>query len=125
MPSGLFKRDGERWVFSGETPPAFNEYHGDHADLLVRYMFELTADEQRRLASTSPPATSGESPAPRENTTATPAQGVSRAGPRQRARPRNSRGGNAVAYGRTPRGEPSNVALDRVAVSHRPVNFSP
>lgn len=125
MPSGLFKRDGERWVFSGETPPAFNEYHGDHADLLVRYMFELTADEQRRLASTSPPATSGESPAPKENTTATPAQGVSRAGPRQPARPRTSRGGNAVAYGRAPRGEPSKVALDRVAVSHRPVNFSP
>ncbi|HEY6189762.1 MAG TPA: c-type cytochrome [Pyrinomonadaceae bacterium] len=123
MPSGLFKKDGERWVFSGETPPAFNEFHGDHADLLVRYMFELTADEQRRLASTSPPATSGESPAPKEKTTATPAQSVSRAGPRQRGRPR--RGSNAVAYGRAPANEPPRAALDRVAVSHRPVNFSP
>ncbi|HEX8774932.1 MAG TPA: c-type cytochrome [Pyrinomonadaceae bacterium] len=123
MPSGLFKKDGERWVFSGETPPAFNEYHGDHADLLVRYMFELTADEQRRLASTSPPATSGETPAPKETTTAaTPAQSVSRV--RQRGRPR-TKGGNAVAYGRAPRGEPASVAFDRVAVSHRPVNFSP
>jgi cytochrome c2 len=49
MPSGLFKRDGDRWVFNGQTPASFNGYTGDHAELLVRYMFQLTADEQRRL----------------------------------------------------------------------------
>ena len=49
MPSGLFKRDGERWVFSGPTPPIFAGYTGDQAELLVRYMFEITPEEQRRL----------------------------------------------------------------------------
>ncbi len=49
MPSGLFRRDGDRWVFSAPHPPAAKGYAGDHADLLVRYIFELTAEEQRRL----------------------------------------------------------------------------
>ncbi len=49
MPSGLFKRDGDRWVFSGATPSSFQGYRGDHVQLLVRYMFQLTAEEQRRL----------------------------------------------------------------------------
>jgi hypothetical protein len=49
MPSGLFKKDGDRWVFSGATPASFQGYHGDHVQLLVRYMFQLTPDEQRRL----------------------------------------------------------------------------
>jgi len=53
MPSGLFKRDGSRWVFSGPTPPIFGGYAGDQADLLVRYMFEITPDEQRRLMGMS------------------------------------------------------------------------
>jgi hypothetical protein len=53
MPSGLFKHDGSRWVFSGPTPPLFNGYNGDHADLLVRYMFEITPEEQRRLIGLS------------------------------------------------------------------------
>jgi hypothetical protein len=51
-------------VFNGPTPEAFNNYHRDHAELLVRYMFQLTPDEQRRLTSGSPAATSGTSPAP-------------------------------------------------------------
>ncbi len=59
MPSELFKRDGERWVFNGELPESFNEYKGDHADLLVRYMLQLTPAEQARLASGSPSATGG------------------------------------------------------------------
>ncbi|HEV2799199.1 MAG TPA: c-type cytochrome [Pyrinomonadaceae bacterium] len=59
MPSELFKRDGERWVFNGELPASFNEYKGDHADLLVRYMLQLTPAEQARLASGSPSATGG------------------------------------------------------------------
>ncbi|HSF24318.1 MAG TPA: cytochrome c, partial [Blastocatellia bacterium] len=53
MPSELFKRDTvhQRWVFSGPTPPAFQTYEKDHVDLLVRYMFQMTPDEQRRLGT--------------------------------------------------------------------------
>jgi hypothetical protein len=42
-------------------------YQGDHVDLLVRYMFTLTADEQRMLlgrspsAANAPPRTNGAS----------------------------------------------------------------
>ena len=37
------------------NPPAgVTNYHGDHAKLLVRYMFLMTPDEQRRLLSASP-----------------------------------------------------------------------
>ena len=64
MPSGLFKKEGERMVFNGPTPEAFNNYHRDHAELLVRYMFLLTPDEQRRISSGSPSASGGSSPAP-------------------------------------------------------------
>jgi hypothetical protein len=56
MPSGLFLRDGLRWVFAGSLPPAFKDYRKDHAQLLVRYMFQLTPQEQRRLMSRMPPA---------------------------------------------------------------------
>ena len=56
MPSGLFQREGERWVFAGSLPPAFRDYAKDHAELLVRYMFQLTAQEQRRLMSRMPAA---------------------------------------------------------------------
>ena len=68
MPSGLFKKEGERMVFNGPTPEAFNNYHRDHAELLVRYMFLLTPEEQRRISTGSPAATGGSAPAP----TATP-----------------------------------------------------
>lgn len=58
MPTGLFVREGERWVSAGTQPPAATGYHDDHARLLVRYMFLLTADEQRALlASGGPPTT--------------------------------------------------------------------
>jgi cbb3-type cytochrome oxidase cytochrome c subunit len=53
MPSGLFKKDGTRNVFAGPVPPIFTGYTGDHADLLVRYMFEITPEEQRRLVGIS------------------------------------------------------------------------
>jgi hypothetical protein len=53
MPSGLFRRDGSRWVFSGPTPSIFAGYQGDHTDLLVRYMFSMTPEEQRRLVGMS------------------------------------------------------------------------
>ncbi len=55
MPSGLFRKEGDRWVINLPNPPASaNEYSQDHADLLVRYMLLLTPEEQRRLLATSP-----------------------------------------------------------------------
>jgi hypothetical protein len=54
MPSELFIRDQsghDRWVFNGPTPPAFQTYEKDHVDLLVRYMFQISPEEQRRLGT--------------------------------------------------------------------------
>ncbi|HLE62409.1 MAG TPA: hypothetical protein VI750_04675, partial [Pyrinomonadaceae bacterium] len=57
MPSGLFRKEGERWVINLPNPPASaNEYHSDHARLLVRYMMMLSPEEQRRLLATTPVA---------------------------------------------------------------------
>jgi cytochrome c2 len=57
MPSGLFKRQNDQWVFSGPIPENMRAYHGDHADLLVRYMFTLTPEEQRLLLGRTPTTT--------------------------------------------------------------------
>ncbi|MGB0035142.1 MAG: hypothetical protein WBP79_06685 [Candidatus Acidiferrales bacterium] len=54
MPSGLFHREGDRWIFSGPLPAGLAQYHGDHADLLVRYMFSLTPQEQGALVGRTP-----------------------------------------------------------------------
>jgi cytochrome c2 len=55
MPTGLFRKEGDRWVVNLPNPPAdVANYHGDHARLLVRYMFLMTPDEQRRLLSATP-----------------------------------------------------------------------
>jgi len=55
MPTGLFKKEGDRWVVNLPNPPTdVANYHSDHARLLVRYMFLITPDEQRRLLSASP-----------------------------------------------------------------------
>jgi cytochrome c551/c552 len=51
MPSGLFKRENNRWTFSGPTPASFNGYDKDHTKLLVEYIFQLTPEEQRRVSS--------------------------------------------------------------------------
>ena len=53
MPSGLFRHDQDRWVFAGPTPASFNGYPKDHADLLVRYMFQFTPEELGRLRSSA------------------------------------------------------------------------
>jgi cytochrome c551/c552 len=53
MPSGLFRREGDRWVFAGPTPASFNGYTRDHADLLVRYMFSFTPEELGRLRASA------------------------------------------------------------------------
>ncbi len=58
MPSGLFKKEGDRWVVNLPNPPASaNAYHDDHALLLVRYMFLMTPEEQRALSATGPATT--------------------------------------------------------------------
>jgi cytochrome c2 len=66
MPSGLFRRDTghDRWVSSGPPLAAFRNYEKDHVDLLVRYMFQITPEEQRRLGTggggaTAAPAAAG------------------------------------------------------------------
>ncbi len=51
MPSGLFKKQNNQWVFAGPTPPSFQGYDKDHTKLLVDYIFQLTPEEQRRVAS--------------------------------------------------------------------------
>ena len=55
MPTGLFRKEGERWVINLPNPPASaNAYMQDHAQLLVRYMLLMTPEEQRRLLATPP-----------------------------------------------------------------------
>ena len=49
MPSGLFKRDNNHWVFAGPTPPSFQGYDKDQTKLLVNYILQLTPEEQRRV----------------------------------------------------------------------------
>ncbi len=56
MPSGLFKKDGGQWVFAGPTPPSFQGYEKDHTKLLVDYIFQLTPEEQRKVAAAMPHA---------------------------------------------------------------------
>ena len=51
MPSGLFRRENEHWVFAGPTPPSFQGYDQDHTKLLVDYIFQLTPEEQQRVAA--------------------------------------------------------------------------
>ena len=51
MPSGLFRQQNEQWVFAGPTPSSFHGYNGDHRKLLTDYIFQLTPEEQRRVAS--------------------------------------------------------------------------
>ena len=58
MPTGLFRKEGDRWVINVPNPPqSANEYTQDHAELLVRYMLLMTPDEQRRLSATGPVST--------------------------------------------------------------------
>jgi len=56
MPSGLFKQVNNQWVFAGPTPPTFNGFEGDHRKLLTDYIFQLTPEEQRRVAASMPHA---------------------------------------------------------------------
>ncbi len=62
MPSGLFKMQDGHWIFSGPEPPTLQHYQGDQADLLVRYMFTLTPQEQAALVGRTPQAAAGAKP---------------------------------------------------------------
>ena len=53
MPSGLFRPVADHYVFAGPTPDIFKGYDGDQPELLVRYLFEITPEEQRRLMGMS------------------------------------------------------------------------
>ncbi len=53
MPSGLFRREGDRMVFAGPVPASFNGYEKDHADLLVRYMFSFTPEELSKMRASA------------------------------------------------------------------------
>ena len=65
MPSGLFKRVNNRWVFSGPTPASFQGYDKDQTKLLVDYILQLTPEEQRRVsASMGRTRAAGDSPSP-------------------------------------------------------------
>jgi len=59
MPSGLFRKEGDRWVFNGPLPPSLSSYPRDHADLLVRYMFQMTPQEQAALLGRTPASGAG------------------------------------------------------------------
>jgi cytochrome c2 len=50
MPSGLFKRQDNHWVFAGPTPSSFEGYDKDQTRLLVNYILQLTPEEQHRVA---------------------------------------------------------------------------
>jgi cytochrome c551/c552 len=56
MPSGLFKEVNNQWIFAGPTPTSFNGYTGDHRKLLTDYIFQLTPEEQHRVAASMPRA---------------------------------------------------------------------
>jgi len=78
MPSGLFRREHGQWVFAGPVPPSFQGYDKDHSKLLVDYIFQLTPEEQRRVAaSMGRPHALNQPPAIRRQTT-TAASGGSR-----------------------------------------------
>ena len=92
MPSSLFKKDQDRWVVNLPNPPTdVANYHDDHARLLVRYMFLMTPDEQRRLLSATPTAPAAPAAQP---TPATQKTGWNNRRSRQAEQLSRNRGGN-------------------------------
>ena len=51
MPSGLFRKQENQWVFNGPVPASFQGFTEDHNKLLARYIFQLTPEEQRRAGA--------------------------------------------------------------------------
>ena len=54
MPSGLFKQQNGHWAFAGPMPASLQSYAHDQNKLLVRYIFQLTPEEQHRLSGMMP-----------------------------------------------------------------------
>jgi cytochrome c551/c552 len=95
MPSGLFRKEGERWVINLPNPPeSANQYPRDHAQLLVRYMLLLTPDEQRQLLATAPVKTPAAA-TPQAQGSLRPLRGKTRETATQRLR--NKKRGTSVA----------------------------
>jgi hypothetical protein len=73
MPSGLFRQQSGHWVFAGPTPASFQGYEQDQNALLMRYIFQLTPEEQHRLSGMMPrsaaPAKKASNNAPRKRVT--------------------------------------------------------
>ncbi|HEX3560299.1 MAG TPA: hypothetical protein VHU19_13920 [Pyrinomonadaceae bacterium] len=110
MPSELFKRDGERWIFNGPLPPSAASYDGDHARLLVRYLLSLTPEEQARARSAMP----ARAPAPSGATTTPVASHQQNGEPRPPSAAANKRhargGGQSASRGSRARGRKLQVA---------------
>jgi cytochrome c2 len=125
MPSGLFRKEGDRWVVNLQQMPAgADTYHGDHASLLVRYMFLLTPDEQRRLLATSPAATGGSAPAPKEPTPAN-STGEQKTG-RNNSRPtQHEQRANELSLLNVGDKYQAGVLNDRVAIAHNRSGYFP
>ena len=98
MPKELFRKEADnRWVINvAQGPESFNQYHQDHARLLVRYMFLMTPEEQRALNATSPAPTAGSAPAPIERNVPTGAAAAP-ASPTAHARQARRRAAAAAA----------------------------
>jgi cbb3-type cytochrome oxidase cytochrome c subunit len=115
MPSGLFTKKDDRYVFSGPTPETFNDYHRDHAQLLVRYMFLMTPEEQQRLISSGTPVPPAPPPAA---AAAGPAKPRSAAAHGRRIRAKS-------AHGKARRGPPARRLNHGVRSQHVPVRRAP
>jgi cytochrome c2 len=110
MPSSLFKREQDHWVVNLPNPPTdVVNYHGDHARLLVRYMFLMTADEQRRLLSATP--------APPRTPAASAPAAPQKTG-RNKVRTPTSRGSDRVIASR-PRSKRGARTLAQLRYAHR------
>jgi hypothetical protein len=99
MPKELFRKEPDgRWVINlTQGPESFNQYHKDHARLLVRYMFLMTPEEQRALNATSPVPTAGSAPAPIEKTPPATAPAAPTAHARKKPATVQARGGRKGA----------------------------
>lgn len=49
MPTGLFRRQDDRWVILGSIPDSIRDYPGDHVQLMVRYLMQFDDTEVQQL----------------------------------------------------------------------------
>src|ERR1700678_1045026 len=82
MPSGLFRRENDHWVFAGPTPSSFQGYEGDQSKLLVDYIFQLTPDEQRHVAASIGKKAAANQPPAKSRQAASPSRAASSGGSR-------------------------------------------